>query len=644
MPCPFRLAARLGFLLIGVASLVAAGESLAISEQLSAAIEKAKAEFTPVTAEEATAARESLATSVATFEKYLVPGSPRGEVWKNYLEWNHVQAALANTGTTTAEELNGLRRTLDRFRSGASGLEQSHFRHVASAIERFVEIESVARAKDQQKFIEQQLDVLPKYIDRYEADGSTRARFEIERRMELFASINRAPELVLALRNEFNHPNLQAKLSENFLTRIVNKPVDDIGPVTDCILGTSIRGTGHTTGSVSIETVPNDTRAEVVIRLNGVTCSETNGYNDPVVICSSGTTPFNAVKRVAFEDQEFWNYPASVSATTSTKTRSVQKQGGGLGSAIIARIGERQVEQKKPQANAIASRHAEDRIAKKLEDELLPKLQDARYEYEYAFKKPLADRNAEPRMIGFSSTDHSLHFELLQAGRGELAADQAPGEFPDGHDLEVRLHETGAANLASAILAGATLSQKTKEGRPKLDVELPKQLRKWIDEAREEAETEPQEDDGREFKPWALTFRRQRPVTIDFRDQKVVIRIHAANIQVGAEPYAGWDIVVTYGMHVQNGGLTLVRDGDIEVIPTAFDPADGGGLNNRQVGQRGVLAKELNRQAEAGRGFPEEIEIPMIDLPENIAEHGPLMLENAASDAGWFSLGWLLPK
>lgn len=644
MPRPTRLAVRIGSLVVTIAALLPAGETLAISEQLSAAIEKAKAEYRPVTAEEAAAARESLATTVANFEKYLVPGSRRGEAWKSYLEWNNVQKALANTGTTSAEELNGLRRTSDRFRSGATGLEQSQFRHVAAAIEKFVEIESVARAKDQQKFIEQQLDVLPKYIDRYEADGSTRARFEIERRMEFFAGIGRAPELVAALRNEFNHPNLKAQLSENFLTRIVNKPVDDIGPVTDCILGTSIRGTGHTTGSVSIETVPNDTRAEVVIRLNGVTCSETKGYNDPVVIRSSGTTPFNATKRVAFEDEEFWNYPARVSATTSTKTRSVQKQGGGLGSAIIARIGERQVEEKKPQANYIAARHAEDRIAKKLEDELLPKLQDARYEYEQAFKKPLADRNAEPRMIAFSSTDNSLHFELLQAGRGELAADSAPGEFPDGHDLEVNLHETGAANLASAILAGATLSQKTKEGRPKLDVELPRQLRKWIDEAREEADAEPKEDDSREFKPWALTFRRHRPVTIDFRDQKVVIRIHAAKIQVAAEPYAGWDIVVTYGMHVQNGGLTLVRDGEIEVIPTAFDPADGGGLNSKQVGTRGVLAKELNRQADAGRGFPEEIEIPMIDLPENIVEHGPLMLENATSDGGWLSLGWLLPK
>ncbi|MCO6042629.1 hypothetical protein NG895_01795 [Aeoliella sp. ICT_H6.2] len=632
---------KCAWVLLAATLLVVSAESArAVSEQLAQAIDGTKSSFEPVTPEQVAAAREELIATAEQFEQFLDSGGERGEVWKRYLEWEGVQQSL---GEPLNPALAPLAQSLNRFRSGAAGTELPQFRRVAVAMEKFIDLSTLARARDQQAFVDRQLDLLAKYLDRYAEDNSTRARFEVERRLDFFTGIGQAPELIAALRNEFNHPNFRAEISEKFLARVASDPVDNVSPVRDCILGTTIRGTGHTTGSVSLSTVPNSQQAELLLTLSGVTHSETNGYNDPVVIRSSGTTPFTATKRIALEDSNFWNYPTHVSATTSTTTRSVKKQGGGIGSRLIEAIGERQVEQKKPQANRIAARHAEDRISENMEEELLPKLQDARYEYENQFQKPLANRNAEPQMVAFSTTDSSLNFDLLQAGRGELGADAAPPAFAAGHDLAVRLHETGASNLAAVILSGATLSQQTKDGHPKLNVELPPAMRKAIDNAREEAEDEPAADDEREFKPWSLTFRRLRPITLDFKDQKIVVRIHSARIQVQDDTYDGWDIVATYGMHLQNGGLFLVRDGDIEVIPTSFDPAEGGSLNNRQVGTRGVLAKELNRQSDAGRGFPEEIEIPMIDLPEAIAEHGPLLLEDASSDAGWLQLGWQLP-
>ncbi len=629
----------LSFLVVG--AVLVPPPAHGVDQQLAKLIDEAKATYQPVTPEEVNAARSELANTAYALEQFLIPGSGRGERWKNYLKWQGVQEGLAEG---LDPNLAALHTSLDKLRSGADGLQLPVFRRTASAMEKYIDLATIARARDQQAFVDRQLDLLVEYLDRYEAEPSPRARFEIERRLDFLAGIGRATELTTALRNLFNHPNLRAEVSEHFLNRLVADPVDNVAAVRDCILGTSIRGTGHTTGSLSIDTVPSLQRAALVLRLHGVTRSETRGYNSPVVIRSSGTTPFTVHKRIELENGNFWNYPARATATTSTITRSVQKQGGGLGSRVIAKIGEREVAEKKPRANYIAARHAEDRIAENLDEELLPKLQDARYEYETQFKQELSRRNAEPRSVVFSSTDRSLNFDILQAGRGELGAATSPTPFPAEHDLAVRVHETGAANLATAILGGATLSQKTKEGQPKLNVELPKQLRKAIDEAREEAETEPAEDDDREFKPWSMLFRRQRPVTFEFTDNLMKLRLHAARINVGDATYDGWDILVNYGMHVQNGGLTLVRDGEIEVIPTAFDPADGGGLTNRQVGLRGNLAKELNRQADAGRGFPEEIQIPVLELPENLAKHGPLLLQDASSDSGWLSLGWVLPR
>jgi len=635
-----RLIHQFAYLSFAVAlPLVGATPACAVDEQLAIQIADAQANYRPVTPEEVEEARSELASAAVQLEQFLRPGSRKGEAWKRYLKWQNVQDALA----AERPNLGGLQDSLDKFRSGANGLNLPLFRRAASAIERYVDYANIARAPDQNDFIAKQLEVVTKYLDRNASQPSARARFEIERRLDFLTGIGRAQALTSTLNNQFNKPNVRLEVSENFLSKVVSKRVNDVAPVTDRILGTNIRGTGRTSGYVTLQTIPNMQRAAILLSLNGVTYSETNGYKDPVVIRSSGTTRFAATKRIELEDSNFWNYPTKVNATTSTKTRSVKKQGGGFGSRLVAKIGEKKVAEKKPQSNAIAARHAETRVGDNFEEELLPKLQDARFEYLEQFKKPLSERNAEPKYVSFSSTDRSVNVDVLQAGRGQLGADTSPPAFAAGHDTSVCLHESGAANFASAILAGATLSQKTREGNPKLDVELPKALRKAIDEAREEAETEPAEDDDREFKPWSITFRRQRPVTLEFQDQHVKIRIHATEINVAEDTYRGWDIVVDYAIHVENGGLVMNRDGDIEVIPSSFDPEDGGKLSGRQVGLRGVLAKELNRQADSGRGFPEEIEIPMLDLPNDIAQHGPLMLQDASSDGGWLSLGWMLP-
>ncbi len=621
----------------------AADATKAIDESLATLIEQAKVEYRPVTPEEVESARADLATSAIELERFLLPGSQRGEAWKRYLQWQGVQESLREGSPFNA---GALRDSLDKFRAGADGTRLPVFRRTADSLERYTDLATIGRVRDQKAVTGKQLDRLRKYLDRYEVEPSARARYEIERRLEFFGGIGRSLALHSALRSRFNHPNIRLELSEPFLNRIVSKSINKQDPVNDCILGTTIRGTGSTTGYVTLQTLPSSSRAALLLQLTGTTLSQTRGYKDPVVIRSHGTTNFRATKRIELEDTNFWNYPAQVNATTSTQTCSVKKQGGGFGSRLVEKIGKKKVAEKKPQTNAIAADHAEVRIADSLEKDLLPKLQDARFEYLEQFKKPLENRNASPRSVAFSTTDHSLSVDILQAGRGQLGADRSPPPFPVGHAVAVRLHETGAANLAAVILSGATLSQKTREGHPKLDVVLPKKLRKAIDEAREkepEDEDEDEADEQREFKPWSIRFRRGRPVTIEFAGNLVKIRLHATRIAAGEKTYHGWDLLVDYVLHPKEGGLTLVRNGPIEVIPTAFDPADGKGLSNKQVGLRGNLAKELNRQADAGRGFPEEIDLPAIDLPGDIAHHGPLLLQDATSEEGWLSLGWRLP-
>ncbi len=618
---------------------VASGES-----DLVPLAEQAKSSFTPVTPEQVAEARRQLEQVVADFEQFLAPESRKSEGWQRYLEWKGLKQGLASE---ERPDFEAMRVTLSRLRSGAEGTELPPFRRVAQAIERYVDRVEITRARDQQQVAAQQIDLLLRYVDRYSQDHSARARYEIERRLDLLTGLGQSAELVAAVERQFNHANVHVSVSEGMLGKIVSRDVNRTEPVTDCILGTSIRGMGHTIGHVDISTISSPNRAVLFVHLEGVTHSDTKGYNGPVVITSKGVTHFTARKRIDLEDANFWNYPAQVDANTTTRTCSVKKQGGGLGSRLVEAIGERRVAEKKPQADRIAGDHAEDRIARNLDDEMLPKLQDARYEYLHQFRKPFEQRNADPEFIHFSSTDSSVELAMLQTGRGLLGADTPPPAF-GGDDVSLRLHETGVANVVAALLGGATVSQKARDADVKVSVTLPKWLDKALDRRNEkQASGEAQETESgepeQEFKPWALTLRRGRPVSVEFKEGNVKLTLHAYRIEAGDSVYGNWDISATYAPTIVDGGLHLTRQGDIEVIPSRFDPTEGGRLTNREIGERANLAKELNRQAENGRGLKREIHVDPIEVGEGEDYVGMLNFTQVVTDAGWLSLELLLP-
>ena len=644
MPVRLPQLLRLVLSLALVFATVVAGPKALSQDELAPLAEQAKTSFSAVTPEQVAEARQQLEQAVAEFERYLVPESRKSQGWQWYLEWEGLKQGLADP---ERPDFEALRLTLSRLRSGAEGTQLAPFRRVAEAIERFVDTVEITRARDQQQVVDQQVDLLLRYLERYGEDHSARARYEVERRLDLLTGLGQSPELVQGVERRFNLANIHIALGERMLGKVASRDVNRVEPVTDCILGTSIFGTGYTTGQVRISTLPSDNRAVLFVHLEGTTHSDTKGYNGPVVITSKGVTHFTARKRVDLEDSNFWNYPASVNARTRSQTCSVDKRGGGLGSRLVEAVGERQVAQKKPQADRIAGQHAEQRIARNLDEEMLPKLQDARYEYLEQFKKPFSQRNADPEFVHFSSTDRSIEVRVLQSGRGLLGADTPAPAFSSA-DVSLRLHETGVANVVSALLGGATVSQRARDADVKISVTLPKWLDEALDrrnekqqsgEAQEKESGEPQQ----EFKPWALTLRRGRPVTVEFKEGNLSLTLHAAQIETGDSSYRNWDISATYAPTIDAGGLHLTRQGDIEVIPSRFDPAEGGRLTGREIGERSNLAKELNRQAENGRGLKREIHIDPIDLGEGEDYVGTLQFVKAVAESGWLSLEMLLP-
>lgn len=590
--------------------------------------DEAKASFQPLDESDLAAARSALAQRVIEVERLLNPGTSFGAGWLDYLEWQGVQSQL---GPDSEPDLAAARETLRLLGSGAEGLEKPQLQRAADALQDYIGVASFAPAgaERQTRSYELTLDGLAERLSDSETLRSARGSYEAERRLALLAGLESAGEganVLRAARSEFGQPNLRVEVQSSLLNRLVARPVSDCGPLSDCILGTRINGTGATSGTLSVTTLPALGHARLQFRLTGSTRSNTIGVNGPVQIRSVGDTSFTASQVVELSDRSFSVGSASADATTRTRTQSVTKIGGGLGKRLIERIARKQVAQKKSQADAIASSRAEGRVRQRLEEQLSAEILNARRRYDERFTWPMRRRRATPRSLVQQTTSNSLQVEAVQADSGQLAAwDSPPPAAPA--PLSARLHQTAVNNLLDAYLGGATLRRDSVEEPPRIDVVPPP----WLKMKAEEPAP------GEEFKPWALTFRDPRPISVEIAGGQVKLLIHAARLQVEEKRYDNWDLIATYEAQRVDGRWVLARQGDVEVLPTRFDPASGGRLSSTEVGLRNNLADAINNPPDR---VPQELKIDTIDLSERGGAVRMLVLKDLLLENGWASAGW----
>ncbi|MEX2091772.1 MAG: hypothetical protein WD971_03795 [Pirellulales bacterium] len=604
--------------------------AFAADEDFAALVTAAREKFVPISSEQEAAAQAGLVKQAGALERYLRPRSANGKKWLAYLQWDALKKALTAEGEPEFEPLVA---TYGQLNKDQTGLELKPFRATSDALRHYIDVAVMARQPNQAETYGGQLDGLAKELEQYSSAPTAATGSAIGRRLDLLAGLGQAPELVAAVREEFAQPNALFTVSTDLL-RSAADPIDRHDPITDVILGTQIRGQGHTIGTVSLDTVPNADKAIIKLTTDGRVVSQNVGRNGPAVIRSTGYTDFDATQLVEFTATGFRALPAKVSATTRSNIHSVSKAGGGMGRRVVANVGMQKAHEKQGQANRIAADHAETRIARRMTDQVDERLRKAWKRYQNDYRLPLERRGELPRYTRFSTTDTSLAFETTQANRGQLAAPGAPPESPSDSDLVLRLHESAVNNYTAALLSGATISESTAGEGTKADVTLPP----WIKDAWKNRMDEKAEE-GADFEPWALTFRRDRPITAAFVDGKVQLTIHVAHLKSGDDVFDRWDVSATYTPEMADGGVTLRRDGELAVLPTGFDQ-EKGQLSSRQVAVRRNLTKVLTERSDKGRGIPLTIKVEKLEPKDDLADVGPLPVKEFASGDGWLTVAW----
>jgi hypothetical protein len=545
----------------------------------------------------------------------LLARSPSGSNWKKYLDWPALEAQAASGSNADPATLRRLQKLLD---AGENGLEMHQFATVRRAVTAYAEAAEAAKSPEAQAAYAQRLDKLAAAVAAGAAAGTTEALDPVGPLLAKLADSGQAPGVVARVRSAVDRPNLYLDIDESLLGSAVNRVVDERAPINDTVLGTRIRGTGHTTGLVLLDFVPALDQAIVDIALDATNHSDTRGSQGPVTVRTHGTTKVDARKRIMIDDERVSALPVEAHASTSTRTAGigVSKR---FGQNLIRKIASRKIAEMRPKAEAISEQKARERVRQQFDSQTAGAIAQAQSDYQAKFRRPLMDRGWYPEMLHLTTSDSRLSVVARKALTDQIAAFTPPPAVDPDAVMAARIHETLVNNAAEITLGGRTITQQfVEEQIKKNNGTLPESLGNDPDQA-----------------PWSITFAKRKPLELDADDSRVKMTVRGTRFTSGDREFPAMDIWAAYRIEPAEGKIRLVRDGDVQIYPPGFVPGGGEKLTVAQTSLRRILQKRF------GKVFKEVVDVEPLKMPGQLAGAGPLPMEQfVARKDGWVAAGW----
>jgi hypothetical protein len=570
----------------------------------------AKGHFQAIDAANLAHSKARVRAAAARLADRLAMAGPEAADWRSFVMFDAVTAEMAKPQPA----LPTLEKAFARLSSGHEGLNLIWFAELRQALRSYLAV------------VQAQAD--PKTADRYEAivEGLAKRLAELPKGVSPEEAVwignalrwlddtRQARALVQAVRRRCHQPNLLAQVSAGLVGAGIERPIDEITPVRDCILGTDIHGTGHTVGQVTVRLVPNNQMAILDTSFTATVASQSVGYNGPAIIHTVGTTQLEGIKRLWITDQGVFALPAVSDAQTSSTIVGI---GSTKGSALVERIAWRRACAQKCEAEAIASDHAECRVNDRMDRESAGKLEQVNQRYADRFRTPLTERNLFPVELRYSTCTKYLAVRALESDAYHLGAPSVAPPALENVDLAVRVHQSALNNLTDKALGGMTVTDETLQS-------ILKDLLGRVPE-----EFKPDENE----QPWAINFAADVPITFEFLDNQFRITVRGRRFIRGDNSYPAMDATAVYKIVHEGTTFKAVRQGALEIFPPDFAP--GKRLSGRQLMIRDLIARRF------GKVFKEELVGNGIELPGNWKQGGRLMPTSMTCRNGWMSIGWV---
>ena len=545
----------------------------------------------------------------------LLSESKSGVDWRAYLDWSALEAQ-ADAGQKL--DTSVLLKLYRRFNANENGLEMYQFVTVRRALAAAIEV-AVAATNDQAaETYTKRIQKLNGLVSKAAKEKTPKSLDGVGPLLARLVESRQAPGLVTKIRSAVDRPNLYMSVDESLLSSAVDRVVDRTSPVNEVVLGTPVRGTGHTSGTVFLDFLPSSQRAVTQLSFQATNLANTRSTKGPVTVCSEGLTELSAQKRIYIDDERVWADPTIASASTQTRLTGIGIKSR-FGKNFIRRVASKKVSQLKPKIEAISERRAQERVRREFESETAEAIGQASQDYEHKFRRPLKARGWYPELLRMSTTNEELTVVGRKALRDQIAAFTDPPKADNDTILSVRVHETLVNNASEITLAGRTITQEFVEEQLKeRDGELPESLTSDPDQP-----------------PWSITFAKRKPVEINSKDGSFKLTIRGSRYTSGDRSFPAMDIWVAYKIESVADKVRLVRDGEVQIYPPGFVPGGDKKLSVSETSLRRILQKRF------GKVFKEIVDIEPLELPDQLAAAGPLPMEQLeARKDGWMAIGW----
>lgn len=532
--------------------------------------------------------------------------------WKTFLRWSDLESQM----TTSSPNWKALEGVGAQFFNGHRGLEYPEFVRVRESIRKYLYLGTMGENGKGQKSIKANMQALSQALEKYNQNPSTKAAGDVATLLDWLTQLERVPDLAKQIRAAHAMPNIKIRVAEGLLQRRFSRDVETPMTVNEMILGTHVRGNAVTTGNVTTDIVPNDKVARIDIVFRGATRTRSVGRQSPVTVRSTSSTVLEARKSLYVYPSKVTANPSKATGKTSTTIHSITPDNK-LGRRFIGKIAWSRANQQKPQTEAIASRRAERRLERQIDEESQELLTRAQQALREQLRGPINRRGLIPEKIQTRSTDTHVIASFTQANKAQFGATTAPPMFCPHDDVVAQIHESAINNTAEKAIAGLTLTDERI-------AELSKEVTGSIPEGLQIKDDEP---------PWSISFDWKQPMTVQFDDQQMTIAIRGRRFTSGErELNKVMEMSATYTMETLESGVLMKRQGEVEVtFPTNRE--------GQTLGARERVFRTL-MQGKFSEVFKPEIKGDGFSLPGRFENLGRIRLNDLSTENGWLSLGW----
>jgi hypothetical protein len=603
-------------LLVLVACVTVGAPLLAEDATLEDVVQATKASFAPSSPDDALRAKAALAARVEVLSRYLQSLGANGENWKRYLKWKEMQAAL-DAGAEA--RVGDLREIALQYFADFPGLELPQFRQVGNALRNYANVLYASREDKLAEKYAATVDGVAKLLGEYAAAPAEAKAATINNELRWLARYGKPDKLLQRVREEYSRPNLYLNADEALIAHGLSRDLNENTPLNDSILGTRIRGNGHTVGRLDARLQPSGDRATLDLILSGTTTSHSVGSNRSALIYSAGVTTISGFKRISIDEHEIRATPASAQARTNSRITGIGSTRGGIAGCIVKKVASKKAAQSKGQVTAIATRHAEARIRERLDQEAAKQLEASNRDLRVKFREPLQRSGTYPALVRFSSTADELNVKALEANWTQLGAPNDPPVLDGDHAMTVLAHESLVNNAANTMFSGRTLHDY--------------EIRNEIIRRKGSLPEEMKDDEDRD--PWSISFEDDQPVHFQIDGGGFSVLIRFSRFTSGERKLRHVNLAADYKAKKEGTRLVFERQGEIVV------KRDGEQDNQRipigEVALRSILRKKFSKL------FKDRIEGEGMELPGKYKSLGKLPVGNYQLENGWAAVGWELP-